>query len=253
MLTSHPVEGARPICQVVGGTDDGAIIYALDSNKGRKGLPNYQFTLEDGEFSLLPNKTCRVLFIAGPQGAGKTVWASKYLKEYMQDFPNAELFLFSTVDNDVSLEGIPFTRMIMNQEMVDKPFEVSEFPDNCVMLFDDTDQVTDPKLEKAVHNLVTRVIQIGRHKNIQIIITSHSMLGNGVKLSKVIMQELNAFTFFPLASSARQLSYALGAHLNVSAPAIKKILETESRWVTLIKQYPPIVLTEDKVIFVNKL
>ncbi len=253
MLTTEFIEGARPVCQVVGGIDDGAIIYALDSDKGRKGLPSKEFEVEDGVFSLLSSKNLRVIFIAGPQGAGKSCWAATYIREYLTDFPAAEVFLFSTVDNDVSLEGIPFTRMIMNQEMVEKPFEVSEFPANSVLLFDDTDQVIDDKLNKAVQSLIMRVIQIGRHKNIQIIITSHSMLGNGVKMSKVIMSELNAFTFFPLASSAQQLSYALGAHLNISKKAVSKILETESRWVTIIKQYPPIVLMEHKVIFVNKL
>lgn len=252
MLIDHYVEGARPVCQVVGGESDGAVIYAVDQKVG-KGLPNYQYEVYDGVFSMLPNKTCRVIFIAGPQGAGKSKWAGNYIREYMVDYPEAPLFLFSTVDNDNSLEGIPFTRIIMDNEMVEKEFEVKEFPDDCVMLFDDTDQVMDAKLEKAIHNLIRRVIQIGRHKNIQIIITSHSMLGNGVKMSKVIMSELNAFTFFPMASSAQQLQYALGAHLNCSKEAIKQMLKLDSRWITLIKQYPPIVLSEHKVVFVSKL
>lgn len=253
MLTTTPDENAVPICYVVGGQSDGAVVYATDKTNLNKGLPIRDFDVLDGKFQQLPNKNSRVLFVAGPAGSGKSTYTGKYCREYKNDFPDAQFFLFSMVDSDTAFEDVPFTRILMNEELVEKPLQAIEFPNNCVIVMDDIDTCSDDKLQKSIYNLCAQVLEIGRHKNIQVIITSHLILGNNRKMSKTIMNELKSFTFFPHACSGQQVSYVLKSYFGCSPKQALAICKIESRWITILKQYPPLLLAEHEVMFLNKI
>lgn len=252
MLTTVPTDSTVPICYVVGGESDGVVVYVTDQIDARKGLPIRDFDVLDGKFQQLPNRNSRVLFIAGPAGSGKSTYTGKYVEEYIRDFPNTPLFLFSMVNGDVAFKNLNFTRILMDEDLVKEPLQANEFPDNCLIVMDDIDTCSDDKLQKSIYNLCAQVLEIGRHKNIQIIITSHLILGNNRKMSKTIMNELKSFTFFPHACSGQQLSYVLKTYFSCTSKQALAISKIESRWITILKQYPPLLLSEHEVMFLNK-
>ncbi len=253
MLTTDYQEGAIPICYVIGGDADGVTVYAVDE-ANKKRLPIKDFEVVDGVFQpLLNTKTSRVNYAAGPSGSGKSTWVGKAIKEFLKDHPSTPLFLFSRVDEDSAFDGLPFTKILLNQELIENPLNVEELPDNCLCVFDDIDTINNDKLLKSVYNLMGQVMEVGRHKNIEIFITCHLILGNNRKMSRTIMNELSTFTFFPKACSPAHSEYALVTYMGCTKKQVKKILDTESRWVTLFKHYPPIVLDDHQVTFLSKI
>ena len=106
MLTLNK-EGTRPICKIIGGKYNNKTIYVSDKADKTDDEFKYLGIANDAKFQLIPSpKTEReILYITGPSGSGKSTFVRKYLEQYKKTFKDREIYLFSSLLDDESLDG----------------------------------------------------------------------------------------------------------------------------------------------------
>ncbi len=254
MFSTDDKKGSIPLAIVVGGKSDGEIVFVQTEDKSHsvvKKSPVKQITVFDGEFEQLPSEEIRVLYIAGSSGSGKSYYAAKYIQKYRKLYPKSKFFLFSCLKEDPVLDKLKPHRITISEELVENPIELDEVIEGSIVLFDDIDVVSNKEIQKSVNKIKDQILQLGRHKNIKIIITSHLVNGNDRNTTRVIMSEMQSFTFFPKSGSIFQIKYCLKQYFGMSATQITKVLKLDSRWVTITKVYPQVIISEHECIFMN--
>ncbi|HXS60464.1 MAG TPA: hypothetical protein VN703_06595 [Candidatus Sulfopaludibacter sp.] len=187
-----------------------------------------------------PNKTERI-YAAGPTDSGKSYWSRKYIDEWSKIFPDKPIFLFSDVDEDEELDDIKrLHRIKINDELITHPLKSTDFPSGSLVLFDDTDSIVDPKILKAVEALRNHLLRRGRHESLYVIVSNH-MLSDYTK-TRIILNECNGMTVFPKSGSSSGITYVLKKYCGLSQPQVYKIMNLNSRWVTVYKNYPMFVV-----------
>lgn len=201
---------------------------------------------DDGVINPLPNyEKSERLYIAGPTDSGKSYYVSKLLKQFIKIFPNKKIWLLSDVDNDETLDSIKnVVRIKLDEELIDNPIAPEELSDSIVV-FDDIDSIQNPKLYKSIQALRDSLLRRGRHENISVISTSHLL--TNYKETRIILNEVNAVTFFPKSGSSSAIQYLLTKYCGLDKKQIKKIFELPSRWCTVYKNYPCYVMYEKGV------
>ena len=93
------------------------------------------------------------------------------------------------------------------------------------------------------------ILNTGRHENVSVIFTSHlSCSGNEAKL---ILSECHSITIFVKNMGNRSLKYLLDSYFGLDKHQINYIKKIPSRWVTLIKTYPSVLISEKEAIVLN--
>lgn len=236
-----------PICVVKGGKSNKTIVFLNDNIN----LEKRKLAISDGKFQQLPSEKTRVIYIAGPAGSGKSTYVAEYVKLYKKLYPDAKIILFSKVEDDPAFEDIDFKVIPIDEDLVENPLQIEEATDDTLFVFDDIDTISDKNILKSLQNFISQCMELGRHKNIQCIITSHLINGNDKKYTRTIMNELHTLTIFPHSGSSKSIKYCLGEYFDIEKKDIQKILQTNSRWVTIYRTYPKIILTENKVAFAD--
>jgi adenosyl cobinamide kinase/adenosyl cobinamide phosphate guanylyltransferase len=201
---------------------------------------------KDETFSPMPDtsKNRGVLFIFGQSGSGKSWYVQLYAQNYKKIYPKNSIYVFSTLDSDK--EGLDkirgLKRIQLNQEFRDdEMIPIEEFKDSLV-IFDDVDNISDKLLKKKVWAYMNNMLQIGRHHKISMAITFHvSAAGNDTKM---IINEATSITWFGATVGGRNLKYMLDSYLGLDKEQIKKIKKLNSRWTTVVKTYPKVILSE---------
>jgi hypothetical protein len=121
---------------------------------------------------------------------------------------------------------------------------VEDFKDSCI-IFDDVDVLKDKKVRNIVYTLLDLCLETGRHHNITVIITNH--LACDGKNTKRILNECKTITFYPLAGINRQLKYMIENYIGFDKKEIQKLKNGTSRAVTVFREYPQFVLTENEI------
>ena len=256
---SISTEDGEPICRVRGGESDGEIIFLQGEEKKTKSVvkrePIRIITVEDevGKLEQLPSDRIRCLYLAGPAGSGKSTYVSKYVKYFLQLNPNSKLFLFSRVKDDPAFIDIPFQRVILDETIAQNPIQLEEVAKDSLVVFDDIDTISDATLLKSVLNFQAQLLEMGRHLNVKTIITSHLINSNIRSQARTVLNEMQSFTFFPQSGSLYAINYCLKHYFGFSPTQIKKLLKIESRYITIIKNYPQIILAEQELLFVSVL
>jgi hypothetical protein len=83
---------------------------------------------------------------------------------------------------------------------------------------------------------------MGRHHNISAIITYHVATAGAE--TKLVLNESQSITIFPNSMGGRSLKYLLDSYLGLDKKQIDKIKKHDSRWVTILKTFPKMVLYE---------
>lgn len=208
----------------------------------KKGIiTDNNFKLIGGELLPIPNPDKReCIFITGPAGSGKSTWASMYIKNFVKMFPEREFFMISKLDEDEVLDKLDPVRIDYDDEdFVEMPVIIEELADSLI-LFDDTDTINDKIIMKSVNDLKDNILELGRHEDIYILITSH--LATRYKETRTVLNEANAITIFPHGSGGQQIRYCLKKYFGLENDQLKVIKNLPSRWVTLYKTYPNYVL-----------
>lgn len=258
----------RPIAKIIGGKLDGEILHIYDKDvHDEKNQDSDDESSDDedclylgkdvklktGKFEHLPNiDTREVSYIAGPSGSGKSTYAACYIKKFKKIFPDGRVFVFSRLNSDPALDKLGVTRVLLDESIYQDPIDIqTEIPEQSLVLFDDTDTIQDKKIAQAVSKLKNDILETGRHKKIYTLITSHLVNGNDRKDSRTIMNEMHTLTVFPKSGSAHAIEYALKNYFGLPKEHIKNILSNDSRWVTLFKNYPNIIMSDKRAYIPN--
>lgn len=198
-----------------------------------------EIMIDDGYFFPLPDFCRQCSFVAGPSGAGKTTYASNYLIEYKKMFPKNKIFVFSRLESDPLIDKLNPSRIKLDKDLVKDPIQPEELK-NSIVLFDDTSTIPNKEINTAIQKLLEDVLEVGRHYNIYVIMTSHLL--NCYKNTRTIMNECHTITIFPRASGSHQIRYCLKNYFGLDKNEINKIFKLRSRWVTISKTFPRYVL-----------
>jgi hypothetical protein len=198
-----------------------------------------------GKITHTPNKSQErsILYITGQSGSGKSYYTTEYVANYKKMYPKNDVILVSAVNDTSTIDKIKKLKKIdiRKPEFLSTDVPLEELKDCCI-IFDDVDSISNKFVKKKVWELMSNVLTMGRHFNITAIITFHvATAGNETKL---ILNESQSITIFPSASGGRTLKYLLDSYLGLDKKQIEKIKSLDSRWVTICKSYPKVVLYE---------
>jgi len=190
----------------------------------------------------------QILYITGASGSGKSYYVNKYSNEYHKKFKNNPIYLFSSVNDDISLKIPDLKKIRLDETFLNSELTASDFKDSLV-IFDDTDVISNKSILKKVNNILNIILQTGRHHKTSVIYTSHTSC-NGAS-TKIILNEAHSITIYPTGLGGRSLKYMLDSYFGLDKEQIRKIKRINSRWVTIIKSYPMIVLYEKGAYVLN--
>jgi len=190
------------------------------------------------------NKERDVFYIFGQSGSGKSFFVQMYANNYRQLFPKNNIYVFSTLDSDK--EGLDkikgLKRIKLDKEFIDDEIiPTADFKDSLV-IFDDVDNISDKKTKAVVWTYMNNFLQTGRHHKISVAITFHVSAGGNA--TKMILNEATGLTFFPATIGGRNLKYICDSYLGMDKEQIKKLKKLNSRWITVLKTYPKVILSE---------
>ena len=165
-------------------------------------------------------------------------------------FSKNNIYVFSSLDSDETLDKIPkIKRIKFTDKFMMYEFRITDFKDSLV-IFDDVDSETN-KLKKAkIFGILSMILNTGRHERVSVIFTSHlSCAGNETKL---ILSEAHSITIFPKNMGNRSLKYLLDSYFGLDKFQINYIKNIkDSRWITIIKTYPSVLISEKECIVLN--
>ena len=216
-----------------------------DKREIKNYLEEIELEDEDETIQLMPNKKTErgILYITGSSGSGKSYYTRDYIKEYHITFPKNPVYLFSSLNDDTTLDKITYLKRIkLDAKFLNTDFTIEDFR-NCLVIFDDTDAINNKPMKIKLQGIANIIMETGRHTRTSFIYTSH--IANKGGDTKTILNETHSITFFPNTAGARTMKYLLENSFGLDKHQVKKIKQigtTKSRWITICKTYPLIVL-----------
>jgi len=258
MFTIEDTGDSEPLAIVRGGSSDGEIIYTKTNNTVKKENPSMirvtpKISVIDGKFELVPNPKARVVYIAGPSGSGKSTFASQYIANYKAIHPKCKFYLFSKLTDDAVLDKLKPIRIKLDESLVSDPIEIEEVEKGSIICFDDCDNIHDRRVQAALDKFKEQVLELGRHRDIQCVNTSHLINPNARSIARVILNESHCYVFFPQSGSIAQIKYTLKTQFGLSDKQCKKVCSVDSRWICINKLYPQTLLTQTCATFLKDL
>lgn len=232
----------RQIALIEGGPMNKQILYASAEELPDE-VPQFKkLTLKKGKFVPIPDKTknreCRL--IAGMSGSGKSHYTREIIKQINKGKKKKKpVYVFSALDSDPTLDKIKPSRVKIGGNLINEPITPEHLKDS-ITVFDDIDVIKPKYLKDAVYHIMDQCLQIGRHQNIETIATTHRCTGRDLQ---VALNEAHTITVFPVNWS-RQQDYLAKEYMGLNTKQIKKLKKLKSRWVTLMRGYPNVLLTE---------
>ncbi len=204
--------------------------------------------IEDGFIQVLPrlkmDQTDRIQ-VSGCSGSGKTTWICSYGKEYRKMFPSNKVYLFSRLDRDENIDELKPKRIKITEELLDAEVDLHDFK-NSLVIFDDIATISNKKICEKVKSIRDDLLETGRHENIYVIVVSHHICDN--KNTKTSLLQANKITIFPHSGGAYQAHRLFKEYLGYDPKTIKMIMALPSRWITINKLYPNVILAEHHII-----
>lgn len=247
-LSTNSSKNNRPLVKVKGGKNDGDVIY-LNTTPPLTGRQAKCVDLSDGKFEPIPNTNSErsIIYVCGPSGSGKSTYSANYISAYRILYPKNKIFVFSLINEDPVIDALKPNRIPLNEELYEDPIDWEDFGEHCLILFDDTDSISDEKIVKALRDLQIKLMSLGRHKSITLVITSHLINSSDRNLTRTILNELSEFVVFPSSGTSYQISYVLKKYFGFSTKQIDNLIHLPSRWVCVLKNYPLTVISEKSV------
>jgi hypothetical protein len=219
-------------------------LLSIDDKESAKKTYNEITLTGEEEFQCIPNPETerQILYITGRSGSGKSYYTLHYCLEYRKMYPKRDIYMFSalgedsTIDKLKGLKRIKLTEEFCNDEITSEDFK------NSMVIFDDTDVISDKKIRNKVNSIMNNILQVGRHHNTSCIITTHTAC-NG-KDTKIILNEAHSITIFPNGLGNRSLKYLLDSYLGLDKVQCKKIKKLNSRWVSIVKTFPMSIISQ---------
>jgi len=215
---------------------------------------NYnELKLTTGEFQYIPdtNQNRFISYIVGASGSGKSYYASKLATEYRALYPKNPIYLLSYLSDDSSIDRVKgIKRIPLNDDFLAETIECDDLK-NSLTIWDDVDCITDKAMKLKLKELLTKILNTGRHTHTSLIYLSH-IACNGVE-TKGLLNEAHSITFFNATLGGRTKTYLLNQYLGLSKSEIEAINEVEGRAITIVKTYPMIMISEKEIQFIKNL
>jgi hypothetical protein len=244
----------RPLCKIVGGKFNNNIVSVSDSRgsdeeplavqefKGLK-IPN------NSTFQQIPNtKTEReIVYCTGCSGSGKSTYCRKYLEQYKRTFNDNEIYLFSALPKDESIDSVKPKRIRIDEGLFSDPIPIESFQNSCV-IFDDIDVISDKDIRKAVYALLNKILEIGRHLRITALVTCH-LPTNGNDTRRILNESMYV-VYFP-HSANKKIRYLLENYVGVDKGQINRFRRMNTRWICVSRNYPQLYIAEHECGLLN--
>lgn len=250
-------EKGKIIATIVNKKDD-KLNRDLYNEHSKQGIKDYieEYVCNDDEFiQQVPNKKTErsILYITGASGSGKSYYTKDYIKEYHRIFPKNPIYFFSSLPDDPTIDKIGYIKRIkLDAKFINETFTIDDFK-NSLIIYDDTDVINNKQLKMKLANIQDLILQTGRHTRTSMIYTSH--IANRGNDTKMILNETHSITIFPNTLGGRTMKYLLENYFGLDKDQIKKIKKigtTTSRWITILKTYPMIVLYQKGAYVLNQ-
>ena len=208
--------------------------------------------LKDNQrFQHIPNINMErnILYITAPSGQGKSYYTKQYADQYRKIYPKREIYLFSSLTDDSSIDKIKNLRRIkLSPEFLNEDFSAKDFSESLI-IFDDTDCITDKRMKQKINGILHSLLETGRHFSSSVIFTRH--IATAGHDTKKILNECHSVTIFCNGMGGKSKKYLLDQYLGLDKHQIKRLTKLESRWVTIMKTYPMICLSEKEAFVLN--
>ena len=221
-------------------------------DKAKKSIDKYECDYNETIQQVPDPETERsILYITGPSGSGKSYYTRNYILQYKKLFPKNNIYIFSSLESDETLDNISkIKRIKFTDKFLSYDFKITDFKDSLV-IFDDVDAETHKIKKQKIYSILSMILNLGRHHSVYCIFTSHtSCAGNETKL---ILSEAHSITIFPKNMGNRSLKYLLDGYFGLDKHQINYIKKINSRWTTLIKTYPSILISEQEAVVLNSI
>jgi energy-coupling factor transporter ATP-binding protein EcfA2 len=237
----------RPLCKIVGGKYDKNIVSVSDKT------PNDDEPVAAQEFKGLkiPNnsvfqqvvntKTEReIIYCTGCSGSGKSTYCRKYLEQYKKTYKDNDIYLFSSLPHDESIDSVKPKRIRLDDSLISDPIPIESFENSCV-IFDDIDVISDKNIRKAVYALLNKILEIGRHLKTTALVTAH-LPTNGLDTRRILNESM--FVVYFSHSANKKIRYLLENYVGVDRAQIDRFRRMNTRWVCISRNFPQIYITE---------
>jgi hypothetical protein len=207
--------------------------------------------LRSGNFQVAPSSVYGRpdrLFVAGRAGSGKSFWVAEYLVQFKKFYPKRRIYLVSQKTHDKLLDPLIHKRIPIS-EIMDAELEADDFKETLVV-FDDVDVISDKKEEKAVFDLIGKILEVGRSLDTYCILTLHIAASHNQ--SKRILNACTHFVYFK-DSATHSNEYVLQNYFGFDKNELKALKKINSRSITIIRDVPQLVLANNLLCFQNKL
>jgi len=231
-------QNSKVLAFVFGGKNDGKCLYSVDDDSGKQ-----KIVLDKDEmFIFEPSEKDRFILSTGAaSGSGKSTQLLNIALRYHFLFPKRPIVLVSRLNEDETLDKAKFIKRINIDSLLEKQFELNEFPIGGLVIVDDVEGL-DKQREAAVQNMVDIILTQGRHQNVSLLHSSH-LLTNGHK-TRLLLNESHAYLIFPQATSFMQINYLLSKYAGLDTKQIKEIRDIPSRWVLVTRRYPTCIISD---------
>jgi len=188
-----------------------------------------------------------IIFVCGPQGAGKSMFCRKYITAYQDEYPDNEIFVFSRLEKDNAFNGLDIQRIQMDDSLVEEPIDMKQELLKTLCVFDDYIFPHDKQLTDSIEALITDIILHGRDQenqgnDIYCVITGHQI--RNYRKTRDILNECTSIVIYPGSNIPYQITKFLKDYLQLKQTRIRQILSLPSRWVQIYTGYPQYVLHE---------
>ena len=123
----------RPVARVMGGKYNGKTISLNDKLDEIDETDFKKLRIPTNSvFQLLPDKSAsrQIIYCTGASGSGKSTFTRKYVKEYKKLYKDREVYLFSALKEDESLDEIKPKRFRIDESLVNDPLDIEDFFNN---------------------------------------------------------------------------------------------------------------------------
>jgi hypothetical protein len=199
--------------------------------------------LDVGQYVICPTRETERVFIAGRAGVGKSSFASMYAREYHEMFPKNKMYMISTHAQEKAYEPFDMVHITLDDTFVESPPTLDDM-ENSLVIFDDTDNLTDKKLQDAVKRVNSNLIANGRKYGTHVLTLAHQLMD--YSRTRHLLIEANRVVFF-LGGSAYHNKRFLKEYAGMDKNQSQKILGLRSRWVCLGLTIPNYFISENEV------
>lgn len=186
---------------------------------------------------------------AGPSGSGKSYAIALLIKDLVKIYPKLKkrIFYYSrNMNKDPAYKNLDIKIIKLDEDYKEDPLPLEYFK-NSIVIFDDIETIPDKKIKALVKDIRSDILECGRHLNINVFSTTHSLSG---KESKDLMNECNSILFFPQSGLSGSIQKVLNVYGCLSNKNIKRLLNLNTRYIYFHTKHPMYIVTDYSVILI---